>query len=424
MRPQWGMLALVVLTQISVALLSQGLPTVFAFLQEDFRLSRAELGLILSAMEVGAVASLAVGGWAADAFGIRRLLSLALLLFAVVSVAFSQASTYHVGLMVLPFAGVALGIAIPALAIAVVLWFPASSRATAMGVMQTGVPLAGVLCAAVLPSIALTYGWRTGILLIGASNVMVALLMYITYRDPPNSRALGVAARPSPAQIRALLGQRDLLLTNVFAAVLSACQLVIFGYLILYLRDHQSVPLVVGGLILALAQVGAVLGRILWGLLSDLILHGRRAPALGLAGGTAAVLLVALAVMPPGVPLWLLTAVCMLLGFSAFGWQGLRHALVAELSPRGATGTALGISQTLGKVGPICGPPLFGTLADRAGYHAAWLVAAALAAAVSVLIVGLLRERPATSPAGAAGVGQKPDCAVQADARSGSTPAD
>lgn len=409
MRPRWGMLALVVVTQISVALLSQGLPTVFAFLQEDFRLSRAELGLILSAMEAGAVASLALGGWAADAFGIRRLLSLALLLFAVVSVAFSQASTYHVGLMVLPFAGVALGIAIPALAIAVVLWFSASSRATAMGVMQTGVPLAGVLCAAVLPSLALTYGWRTGILLIGASNVMVALLMYIIYRDPPNSRALGVAARPSPAQVRALLGQRDLLLTNVFAAVLSACQLVIFGYLILYLRDYHSVPLVTGGLILALAQVGAVLGRILWGLLSDLILHGRRAPALGLAGGTAAVLLVALALIPPGVPLWLLTAVCVLLGFSAFGWQGLRHALVAELSPRSTTGTALGISQTLGKVGPICGPPLFGMLADHAGYRAAWLVAAALAAAVSVLLVGLLRERPATPPAGATGVGPKPD---------------
>jgi sugar phosphate permease len=275
----------------------------------------------------------------------------------------------------------------------VLFWFPARSRATAMGIKQTGVPLAGMLGAALLPSIALAHGWRTGVLLIGLVNLAMALLTLLLYRDPPDIKPSRALTRPRWREIRSLLGRRELLLVNGFAAVLFTAQMSIGGYLILYLRDQLAMPVVTAGLMLALGQAGALCGRIAWGLISDVLLQGRRVPALGLAGGTAAALLAILALLPTGAPLWALGPLAFALGFSAIGWHGLRHALLAELFPRGVAGTVLGVSQTMAEVGPICGPPLFGVVADVLGYRPAWLGLAALTALVTMLLVRLLDER-------------------------------
>jgi MFS family permease len=383
---RWTILGLVVLGQTSNALLGQGLPTLFAFLQADFELTRAEVGLFLSAIQGGMVFTFVLGGWAADALGIRRVLPAAQLVVGLVGLAFSQVTSFPQGLAVIAIAGVAFGMANPCLSLAVLMWFPVRGRATAMGIKQTGVPIAGIVSAALLPSLALAAGWRTCILLLSIAVLIGAALSFLLYRDPPDARPVGVLKRPTWEQVNTLLRQRELLLVSFFAAVLIADQFIIVGYLILYLRDHLGIAIVVGGLVLALAQAGAFVGRIAWGVFSDVPLRGRRGPALALAGGMAAVLLVGLAALPVDPPIWLLAPLAFGLGFSAIGWHGLRQALVPELVPRAVAGMALGVGQTLAEAGPIVGPPLFGALADAAGYRPAWLLMAALTGFVSLLI--------------------------------------
>lgn len=401
-HPRWGILALVAAAQTSNSMLTQGLPPLFAFLQEDYHLNRAEVGLFLSAIQLGTVASFVLGGWAADAFGIRRTLPLAQLVLGVSGIVFSQAGSFHLGLAILPLAGLAIGMGNPSLSLAVLMWFPARGRATAMGIKQTGVPVAGMLSAALLPSIALAYGWYTSIFIVSAASVLFALLTLALYRDPTNARPVGTVPKPTFRQVAKLIRQREIYIVSIFAAVLIADQFTILGYLILYLRDHLDLAVVVGGLILALAQLGAFCGRILLGVFSDLALGGRRVPALGLAGGLATVLLVALALLPTTTPFWLLPPLAFALGFSAMGWHGLRQTLLPELVPRAVAGMAIGVGQMLSEAGPIFGPPFFGALADRAGYRPAWLVMAGLTAVVSVVLLRGLDERRAKAAARAA----------------------
>ncbi|MBI2321948.1 MAG: MFS transporter [Chloroflexi bacterium] len=230
MLNRWGILGLVALGQTTNALVGQGLPTLFAFLQADFQLSRAEVGLFLSAIQGGTVVTFIVGGWAADALGIRRVVPVAQLLVAAAAFAFSLVASFPQGLAVLLVAGIAFGVVNPALTLAVLMWFPVRGRATAMGIKQTGVPIAGVLTAALLPSLALLAGWRTSFVLLSTASLVSAALAALLYRDPPDARPLGVIPGPSWRQVRALARQRELLLLSLFAAVLIADQFVIVGY--------------------------------------------------------------------------------------------------------------------------------------------------------------------------------------------------
>ena len=403
MDRRWAVLALVCASTTSTALLDQGLPTLFAFLQADFQLSRAEVGLYISAAEIGTVVTFILGGWAADAVGIRRVLPAVQAVLGLICAAFALAPTYRQGLATLFVYGLAFGVSSPSVSLAVLYWFPARTRATAMGLRQTGVALAGIAAAALLPSFALAFGWRTGLLCISVAIFTSAVAM-LWYRDPPDARPIGIVARPSWSQIRPLIRNRDQLVVNAYAMILFANQYAISGYLILYLRDYLESTVVAGGLVLAVAQGGALCGRILWGILSDRTFRGRRAPGLQVAGGIAAALLIALALLPPGVSLWLLAPLAFGLGFSAMGWHALRQVLLLELVPRAIAGVALGVSQTLSEAGPVLGPPLFGALADWAGYRVAWLVMAGLTAFVSLVLMRAVDERraaavsPATEP--------------------------
>lgn len=402
MLNRWGILGLVLLGTTTNALLGQGLPTLFAFLQADFQLSRAEVGLFLSAIQGGTVVTFILGGWAADAIGIRRVLPLAQLVVGVVGLVFSQVASFPQGLAVIAVAGVAFGMSNPAMSLAVLAWFPVRGRGTAMGIKQTGVPIAGILAAALLPSFALLVGWRACVFILSLASLASAAATALLYRDPPDVRPIGTIPRPTWRQVSALLRQHDLLLVSAFAAVLIADQFILVGYLILYLRDHLGLSVVVGGLVLALAQAGAFVGRIAWGVFSDVTLHGQRVPALALAGGVAAALLVGLALLPSAPPMWLLAPLAFGLGFSAIGWHGLRQALVPELVPRQVAGMALGVGQTVAEAGPILGPPLFGALADLVGYRPAWLVMAVLTVVVSVTLRRGVDERQARLAAVAA----------------------
>ncbi|MBI3968381.1 MAG: MFS transporter [Chloroflexi bacterium] len=400
------MLALICASTACTALVFQGFPTFFAFLQAEYGLTRAAVGLYSSAAEVGTFATFIVGGWAADAFGLRRVLVICQALIGLVCIGFALAPTYGSGLTVLLGFGLVFGFSSPAASLGVLYWFSARTRATAMGIRQTGVSIAGIASAALMPAISLAYGWRTGVALMGVANLVVAVLL-LWYRDPPaddrrspiqgrqeagSGRLPRGQMRPSWSQLRPLMGKGELLVVNSFAIILFVDQYVVVGYLILYLHEHLEVSLVAGGFILAMAQTGGFAGRIAWGVISDRALNGRRLPGLQLAGGIAAALLAIVALLPAGTPFFVLVLLAMGLGFTAMAWHGLRQVLVLELVPREVAGLALGVSQTFAEIGPVFGPPLFGALADAAGYRPAWLVMAALTTVVTVAISFAVEE--------------------------------
>jgi MFS family permease len=163
----------------------------------------------------------------------------------------------------------------------------------------------------------------------------------------------------------------------------------LLAHLTLYATESFELPAVVAGQLLALAQVGATVGRLGGGFVSDRALGGRRRPGvitMALVGAGAYAILALGARLPLAV-LWVLAPVA---GAGAFGWVGLYLALIAEIGGARYAGLLTGVGVACAWSGVLVGPPLFGLVVDvTGGYGAAWLLLAIVAVGVAVALARL-----------------------------------
>lgn len=373
-RYRWYALALTTLGQAAANILSASFGPLAPFLQADFQISRAEIGLIATAVSLTAAPSALFGGRVADHVGERRVLILSGLVSAFSALAISRSGGLWGLLASCLLLGLGNGIQNPAGSAAVMRWFPQRQRGFAMGLRQTGVPLGGILAASLAPLLALTYGWRTAYALGGLMACTGAALIFIAYYDPPRQTEAGAAA-PRP------LGDlvRDTQLW--WLGCIFNCQLItqqsVSTYFVLFLHEAVNTSVVGAAALLAVINVVAMAARIGWGLLSDWHFQGKRRPVLLIIVLLTICSTLGAAAMPQQTPLVLVIGFAVLLGASAFAWTGVVGTLVIETAGRESAGSAISVVQVLATPASLLGPPLFGLLTDWAGtYRVAWLVLA------------------------------------------------
>ncbi len=77
--------------------------------------------------------------------------------------------------------------------------FPAKSRATALAIYALGVPVGFAVGSFVGAPVAAAYGWRTAFLVLGIPGLLLAMLVFLTVREPArglSDRAAGAAVPP------------------------------------------------------------------------------------------------------------------------------------------------------------------------------------------------------------------------------------
>ena len=390
--PGWVILGVTVLAQAALSVPNQGIPPLAPFLKEDLNLSRAQVGVIITAVMLGQLALSLVSGWLTDTVGVRKTLALACLMSGLGMAPMALGGGYGHVLVFALVASTGAGLGNPATSKAIVDWFPLRMRATAMGVKQTGVPLAGAIFAATLPAIALAAGWRTAALVLGGSALVATVVFYAVYRDAERPIRAASDLRSGLKAIRSVASNHNIVVTATLASVLVGVQFCLLTYIILYLRDTFDVPVVVGGVLLAVMQVSALVARIGMGLLSDRVLHGRRKVVLVGAGGCAALFLAALGLLPVGAPFLVVLVLTVLVGVAAIGWHAVYHTSVAESAGPGLIAPALGFASMFSAMGALVGPPAFGLIADGFGYRPAWFALAGVAALATIGYLLIMRE--------------------------------
>lgn len=383
------MLGIAVVSQIGASYIHQGLPALAPLLQAEWSLSRAELGVILGAINVGVLLASAAAGHAVDRLGERPLLVAGPLGVAAATAVGALSPGPLLLTLALAGAGLALGTCAPSGGKAMLVWFPPRVRGLAMGLRQTSIPLAGVIAAPTLPLLALALGWRGALVVSAGIGGLSALLVAVVYHDPPGRSTVvpahehtGLAAMP------AMLRDRSLLASIVLGPVLVAGQWTVVPYLGLYLYERFGWSVTEAAVYLALAQVGGVVGRIGWGLASDVLWGGRRKPALMLIPPVGALGALGLASLSHTTAAWLVGALAVAMGATVIGWNGLLLAYVAEQAGPHRAGTAIGLAVSIIFIGAVVYPPAFGWLVDRAGsYQPAWL-------ALAVILLGSLALFP------------------------------
>lgn len=342
-------------------------------IRATFNLTEAEVGAIASCIYIGAAASSIGSGRLTDSLGSGAVLAMSMLALAigcVISATASLAVIFFGGLVV---AGLGYGAVNPPTN---VLANPVDPRrrGLSMSIKQSGIPLGGILAGFLVPTVAMAAGWRWSMLIPIGACIALAVISSRLRRDRP-PRNGETAGSPTGAQLR-------LPYAYMFGFFMAGIQVAIFILLALYLVDVRGFDASGAGSGLALLLVGGLVGRPVWGWISDRV-HDERVRVLQMAALLSAISLVTL----PFVDDSMLFVVLLGIGLCSVGWNGVYLALITEAVPARLIGSTTGMALLLVNLGAVALPPAVGLVVVRANWSISW----SLCAAMSLLSVGVLQ---------------------------------
>jgi len=369
------------------------------FLKEDLGLSSAEVGLFMSAAAFGYMLILIPAGWFVDTYGPRLSLLVGEIVAGIFISGMFTVDSLPRGMFFMAMAGIGMGCVSPATTKAVVLWFPLRERAMAMGLKQTAVNIGGLVTAATLPILAISFGWNFGFLIIGMIAVTIGITSFVLYKDLPSEAISPDASRPArpPAPrtpLLEILKTRDLWMVAGTGFFVASVQFSTMAYYVLFLKEELHFAVVTAGFFLAALEAGGAFGKPLSGVMSDRIFHGSRKKVYALMNTVSCAGCLVFAFLQPDTPSWVIIPIAVIHGFCAIGWGGLSLTLMAEFAGKEAAGRAASISSMFVLGGNLLGPPLFGLIVDNTGsYRPAWKFLAVMAFVATMLILFVREEK-------------------------------
>jgi MFS family permease len=330
----------------------------------DFGVSTKLVGVFVGVLYVGSMTASLTSGHFIARYGAIRVSQICVLICAIgIALVASLPSQAAPLLVVAPVViGLGYGAITPASSEVLSRTAPPHRLALTFSIKQTGVPAGAALAGAALPSLALAIGWRPALFIIGASGVCVAALAQSTrrrldIRGPERDFSLAALFAP----LRVLVRHRALVELSIVGFVYAAMQVCLMSFLVVYLTEAVGYPLIEAGLALTIANVGGIIGRILWGAVADQWVPPRR--LLGMIGIASAACAFATATFSAEWPLTALLVLAAFFGATGIGWNGVQLSEVARHAPPGQAGAITGASGFITFAGVVMGPPLFALVA-------------------------------------------------------------
>jgi cyanate permease len=316
----------------------------------------SSIGFLTAIFFVSSAGSSAYAGRIAEGIGAERSMRTSALLGIVALTGLSLAPSYLVLAGFLALGGVASALGQVGANLHLATRVDRSRQAFAFGIKQSAIPAATLVGGLSVPLIALTVGWRWAFVL-GAAITVVVLL--VVPRREGGART-SVENRVRPHKVKALV------VLSVAGAFGSGAANAMGSYLV-----DSSVSAGLGeataGLLFASGSVVGLSIRMGTGWLADRRTGGRLLWVAGLyLVGSIGFLLQATRSLDL---LWLATGLCF---GGGWGWPGLFNFAVVTRNPE-APAAATGLTQTGVYLGGTAGPLLFGVVAERMSYQAAWL---------------------------------------------------
>ena len=362
------------------------------------RLTPSGIGLYIFCAYAGAMLGTLSSGALVDRWGAIRTSQWALILSAAGLI---LAALYPDAIMLAAvMIGMGYGPITPASSHVLIQTTPAKRLNLVFSIKQTGVPVGVAISGFFIPPLAVT-GWMWTLLILAlACLVVVASAKPIQAElDALTSRRINPASPTSPnaLSVRFFLRQlfeplvviwtfKKLRSMAAVSFVLSGIQIALTSYLVSFLTAGLLMSALAAGSLLALSQVGGIIGRIVWGYLSDHFISPLRMLALlSLVIAVAAFATGSLMLWPTSPPGLLLAVLMFVFGSTASGWNGVYLAEVARQAPPGAVSKATSGTLACTFLGVMVGAPLFGFLVSgHGGFPMAFGVQALLALGVAI----------------------------------------
>lgn len=385
----WQMLLWLLAVQVLVAFVGRGLVPLGVLIGNDMSLTKAQIGLLPAGLFLGQALASIPAGFLVDRLGSRRLLLALSLCLGINFIASTLLTNFATMLIFVVLGGLGYGAMHPVSNRGIIYWFSQKQRGTAMGIKQMGVTLGSALSAVVLLPIATSFGWRTAVICASFLLILTGFVSFFRYRDSKNApqtkegHQLGQFYR----SMWKMLHNKPLLLVSLSALGLNGAQMCLNTYLVLFAYEKMGISLVLSGLLLVISEACGSVGRVAWGVISDRFFKGERISIIMIITIFSAITSSTMAFLPEETPFSILVLITAVFGFAVSGFNGIWMNLASELVPPEQAGISSGLSITIGSIGVMVAPPMFGLMVDITGsYSWGWLFITGLLSIVFVIL--------------------------------------
>jgi MFS transporter, FSR family, fosmidomycin resistance protein len=371
------------------------LAPLFPWLRDDFQVSYAQLGFLLTIFFVVSCAVQALSGFWVDRYGPRPILFAGLSLLGVAALGFASSQSYGMLALFSVVAGTGNGVFHPVDYTLLNRKIGKSRLGHAYSVHGITGSLGWALAPALLVPIALAWSWRVA-LLCAALIVFVVIAVLWLKRDelsvPPLPRAApGPTHGPAEGSLDFLKIPAVWMCFGFFffyAGALSIVQ----SFAPEAARQLHDVPTRWVGICLTVYMVCAAGGMVFGGFLAS---DPRRCERIvGVAFGLAA--LMAMWVALGQLPAWAVPALFGAMGFSSGMAGPSRDLLVKASAPDNASGRVYGVVYGGLDIGQAVMPLFIGTMMDHGSFRGVWLVLALLQGVLILTAFNVRRARRTT----------------------------
>ena len=408
-------IAILVSAAIAISYLDrQTLPVAIKAIERDIPVTNAQFSFLQSSFLIAYAVMYAGGGKLMDVVG-TRVGFLAIMLFWSIACA-SHGLATSVGMLAVSrlLLGMGEGGGFPAATRAVAEWFPVHERSTAMGIVNAGTAIGGVVAPPLLALVVTNADWRAVFYLTAVIGLAWACWWWLEYQPPERHPRLGSEERlllasvigagqslePPPRWLSLLrLRQTWGLVAAKFLS--DAAWYFYLFWLPEYLYDARGFDIKAVGAFAWIPYAAAGVGCLVGGSLSSWLLT-RHVPldrARKIALGLSAVVMPAVWLVPTAPVAWAL-AIFSLAYFGQQSWSTLVMILPADMFPRGAVGAVAGLVGFGGAMGGVVFGEVVGTLLDAGfGYGLVFTLAGSFhMLAFGILCLAIPVVRPITVP--------------------------
>lgn len=372
------------------------------FLRKEFAMSNAEAGGLVSLFLIAYAIAQLPSAWLLSKFGVKKVFTISMILTSI-----TTGLTGLVGsLLSLKMCRFTLGLAEGPLPIGVTTtinnWFPAKEKGTASGIFLAAVKMGPVIVPPICAAIIAMWGWKEIFFFFAIPGVVLSFFWYfLVANNPADSRFVSqteldhinesssvaggnakkdVTSTPMPILDKFIRVRDEKILDtnggifrswNVWGCALGYCfQLgisnVLLAWIPTYLLTVKKFSIMGMGFVASAPWIGAVVGNLVGGMLSDRLLGKRRKPGMMLSALSTALMMFVL-INSPADPviygcLLLLTGVLLSIGFSAYMAYPMPF-IAKEKFP-----VANAIVNMGGQLGGAAGPFVAGLLLDSLGW--------------------------------------------------------
>lgn len=242
-------------------------------IQQTFGLTNTQFGTLTSTFALGYLVMTLAGGFLADRWGVRRVLSFSVLMWSIAAILTGLSPNFYMLLLSRLLLGLAEGPTFPAYTRFIATHLNLQWRVRAASWGLAAIPCALVIGSPLVSELIVHWQWRLAFIFLGIGGALFSVLWFFIYREPiciPNNTMISLnSSTDTLKNVSTLLKNKHLLLNNAAFFAYGCTIFFAFSWLPDYFEKSYQLDLSAVGWYASLPWMVSTVMMLFGGMLSD-----------------------------------------------------------------------------------------------------------------------------------------------------------